>query len=95
MIRRFSAARRPNPVFSDEFRNATGGERRKAAPSQTQLAVRLGKAKSHVALVERGQRRVDTLESYLIARCLGADPIGVFFPDRRGPGYARPPDGKA
>ena len=81
MTRQFGAVRRPNPVFSDEYqvlRTLIVAERRKAGISQSELAARLGKAKSHIALIERGQRRVDTLEFYLIARCLGVDPADAF-----------------
>lgn len=58
-------ARRPNPVFTDEYkiiRDALIAARRASGMSQAQVAARLGKAKSHVALIERGQRRVDSLE---------------------------------
>ena len=73
--------RRPNPVFSDEYgviREALIAARRQAGLSQAEVALRLGKAKSHVALIERGQRRVDSLELYRIARCLGAEPEALF-----------------
>jgi transcriptional regulator with XRE-family HTH domain len=73
--------RRPNPVFSDEYRvirETLIAARREAGLSQAQLAARLGKANSHVALIERGQRRVDSLELYRIALCLGAKPEALF-----------------
>lgn len=68
------AARRPNPVFSDEYgvvREVLIGARREAGLSQRALAARLGKAGSHVAMIERGQRRVDLLEFCRIAESLG------------------------
>lgn len=70
-------ARRPNPVFSDEYgvlREALVEARREAGLSQRALAARLGKAGSHVAMIERGQRRVDLLEFHLIAESLGFEP---------------------
>jgi ribosome-binding protein aMBF1 (putative translation factor) len=66
--------RRPNPVFSDEYevvRAVLIGARREAGLSQRALAARLGKTGSHVAMIERGQRRVDLLEFCRIADSLG------------------------
>lgn len=66
--------RRPNPVFSDEYevvRAVLIGARRDAGLSQRALAARLGKTGSHVAMIERGQRRVDLLEFCRIADSLG------------------------
>jgi len=68
------AGRRPNPVFSDEYgvvREVLIGARRDAGLSQRALAARLGKTGSHVAMIERGQRRVDLLEFCRIADSLG------------------------
>ena len=68
------AARRPNPVFSDEYgvvRDVLIEARHEAGLSQRALAARLGKAGSHVAMIERGQRRVDLLEFCRIADSLG------------------------
>jgi transcriptional regulator with XRE-family HTH domain len=72
---------RPNPVFSEDYaviRNALLEARQRAGMTQRDLASRLGKTASHIALIETGQRRVDTLEFYLIARALGIDPSGLF-----------------
>lgn len=69
--------RRPNPVFSDEYevvRAVLIGARREAGLSQRALAARLGKTGSHVAMIERGQRRVDLLEFCRIAESLGLSP---------------------
>lgn len=66
--------RRPNPVFSDEYgvvRDVLIGARHEAGLSQRALAARLGKTGSHVAMIERGQRRVDLLEFCRIAHSLG------------------------
>ena len=73
--------RRPNPVFGDEYkvlRDVLVDARREAGLSQRALAARLGKAKSHIGMIERGQRRVDALELYHLALCLGRDPCDLF-----------------
>lgn len=74
-------ARRPNPVFGPEYqvlRATLIAARRQAGLSQRDLAARLGKCCSHVSRIESGQRRVDVLEFYLIARSLGAEPAELF-----------------
>ncbi|WP_293394111.1 helix-turn-helix transcriptional regulator [Phenylobacterium sp. RIFCSPHIGHO2_01_FULL_69_31] len=81
--------RRPNPVFSDEYevvRAVLIGARREAGLSQRALAARLGKTGSHVAMIERGQRRVDLLEFCRIADSLGvsADALVCRIAERLG-----------
>ncbi len=74
-------ARRGNPVFTPEYRAMVSvlvGHRKAAGLSQRQLAARLGRAASHVGLIEAGQRRIDTLELLRIARCLGVEPARLF-----------------
>ena len=81
-----SLNRRPNPVFGDDYqllRDTLIDARRRSGFSQRDLAERLGKSPSHVARIECGQRRVDTLEFYLIARSIGADPVELFETVRR------------
>lgn len=76
-----SFCRRPNPVFSDEYqqlRETLVEARQLAGISQRDLAGRLGKSHSHVARIECGQRRVDTLEFYRIARSIGVEPARLF-----------------
>ena len=73
--------RQANPVFSDDYkviRQALVDARRTAGLSQASLAARIGKAKSHVAMIERGQRRIDALELYVVAEALGIDPETFF-----------------
>jgi transcriptional regulator with XRE-family HTH domain len=73
--------RRPNPVFSDEYRvllDVVRQARRRSGLSQRELSTRLGKAQSHVCMIERGQRRIDSLELYFMAKAVGVDP-GVLF----------------
>lgn len=52
--------------------------RKVAGVTQAELARRVGKDQSFVSLIERSQRRVDTLEFYALARALGADPVDLF-----------------
>ena len=60
------------------FRSGYLIARAEAGLSQRTLAARLGKAASHVAMIERGQRRVDALEFYFIAHALGVSPAALF-----------------
>lgn len=74
-------SRRPNPVFTVEYRaliSVVVAARREAGVSQRGLAQRLGKANSHICMIERGQRRVDSLELYHIAKSLGISPSSLF-----------------
>jgi transcriptional regulator with XRE-family HTH domain len=52
--------------------------RRRAGVTQVELARRMGKDQSFISLIERSQRRVDTLEFYAFARALGVDPVSLF-----------------
>ena len=73
--------RRPNPVFSTEYqalRDVVREARRAAKLSQRGLAARIGKEPSHVAMIECGQRRIDSLELYRMAKALGVPPAELF-----------------
>ena len=73
--------RRPNPVFSDEYRairEVLVEARRKAGLTQRDLARTLGREYSHIARIEAGQRRIDTLELYRIAKSVRLDPSDLF-----------------
>ena len=77
----FAATRRPNPVFSDEYAAIRGllvEARGRAGLSQRQLAARIGKCASHITMIERGQRRIDTLEFLAIAIALDLSPAELF-----------------
>lgn len=52
--------------------------RRKAGLTQTQLAELIGKDQKFISLIERGQRRVDVLEFYVLAKALSLDPIRLY-----------------
>lgn len=91
--------RRPNPVFSDDYgviRDALIEARRRVGLSQAQVAAELGKTKSHVARIEGGQRRVDSLELFALMRIFQLDPAGFaagiaghLDARRSGPGPSR------
>ena len=73
--------RRPNPVFSPEYRALVGvltAARQEGGLSQAALALRLGRAKSHISRIEQGQRRVDSLELVRIAYALRMAPEELF-----------------
>ena len=52
--------------------------RGRAGLSQRQLAARIGKCASHITMIERGQRRIDTLEFLAIAVALDLCPAELF-----------------
>jgi len=73
--------RRPNPVFSDEYRairEVLVEARRTAGLTQRDLARTLGREYSHIARIESGQRRVDALELYRIAKSMRLDPSDLY-----------------
>ena len=76
-----------NTIFTEEYAALVAmvaSARKAAGVSQRELAARLGRSQSHVCKIEARQRRIDTLEFYRIARCLGISPAAVFqeFVDR-------------
>ena len=64
----------PSGALSDILRES----RHEAGLPQRELARRIGRAPSHVAMIECGRRRVDTLEFYRIARALEIEPADLF-----------------
>ena len=52
--------------------------RKGAGLTQSQLASRLGKPQSFIAKIEGGERRVEVIEFYAIARALGVPPAEAF-----------------
>lgn len=67
----------PNPIFTPEYehlRAALLAARRSSGLSQEAVAERIGRNKSHVALLEKGQRRVEFLEFYRLLRAMEHDP---------------------
>jgi transcriptional regulator with XRE-family HTH domain len=59
----------------DEFREALCAARKGKGMSQLQLAERLSKPQSFVSKYERGERRLDVLEFFLVADALDIDPF--------------------
>lgn len=73
--------RQPNTVFSEEYRallRTIVDARKDAGLSQRDLAARIGKCPSHVGMIERGQRRIDALELYRMAKAFAIDPAELF-----------------
>jgi transcriptional regulator with XRE-family HTH domain len=48
--------------------------RKKAGLTQAEVAAKLGRYQSYVAMVEGGQRRVDVVEFLDLAKAIGFDP---------------------
>ena len=74
-------SRRPNPVFTDAYRalvDVVVECRRDAGLTQRALAQRIGKSASHLNMIEHGQRRVDALEFYRLAKACGLEPGEMF-----------------
>lgn len=81
----------PKTVFSGAHQHLVDlliTARRKAGLTQTDLAALIGKDQKFISLIERGQRRVDVLEFYVIAKAMGHDPLRKYgqlikkIPDR-------------
>lgn len=64
-------------TYQEAFRAKLVQLRRKAGLTQRQLAKKLGRVPSVIAHIEKGQRRVDTLELYRICTACGASPEKV------------------
>ena len=72
---------RPNPVFSEQYRclvEVLVTARREAGLSQRALARALSRSQSHVCKIEQGERRVDALEFYNIARSCRLEPADLY-----------------
>ncbi|KQZ64885.1 hypothetical protein ASD67_10750 [Sphingopyxis sp. Root1497] len=52
--------------------------RYEAGLKQADLAKAIGKHQSYISDIERGQRRVDILELYAIARALNVEPVDLY-----------------
>jgi transcriptional regulator with XRE-family HTH domain len=72
-----AAAKWVQPEHHQIVGSALAAARRKANLTQVELARRLGKPQSVVSSYESGKRRLDLVEFVLIARTLGADPLGI------------------
>lgn len=81
----------PKTVFSGAHKHLVEllvAARRKAGLTQTDLAQAIGKDQKFISLIERGQRRVDVLEFYVLAKAMGLEPLKLYadlvkkLPDR-------------
>jgi transcriptional regulator with XRE-family HTH domain len=75
------SSRRPNSVFSEEYevlRRVLVECRFESGLTQRALAERIGKCPSHLSMIEKGQRRLDTLELYRIALACEIEPEVLF-----------------
>lgn len=52
--------------------------RKKSGLKQEELAAKLGRERTMISLIETGQRRVDVLEFYAIAKALNLNPTELF-----------------
>lgn len=66
-------------VFSDKydrFRQHLIEARKQAGLTQVKLSERLLRPQSFVSKYERGERRLDVIEFFEVAKAIGIDPIG-------------------
>ena len=71
----------PKTIFSGAHKHLVEllvAARRKAGLTQTELASLIGKDQKFISLIERGQRRVDVLEFYVIAKAMGLEPVRLY-----------------
>ena len=71
----------PKSQFTDayaSFLRVLIAARKDAGVSQVELARRVGRDQPFISLVERGVRRLDLIEFYVLARGIGADPVELF-----------------
>lgn len=59
----------------DRFRQLLIEARKAAGLTQAELATKLARPQSFVSKVERGERRLDVVEFFEVARAIGIDPI--------------------
>ena len=71
----------PKSVFTDayaSFLSVLIAARKDAGLSQVDLARKIGRDQPFISHIERGVRRVDLVEFYVIAKALGVDPVELF-----------------
>lgn len=57
---------------------AFAAARRATGMTQADLSASIGKHQSYISDIERGQRRIDLLELYVIARALKLEPVDLY-----------------
>jgi DNA-binding XRE family transcriptional regulator len=68
-------------IYSDAQKSvarAFANARLKAGLKQAELAQAIGKHQSYISDIERGQRRIDLIELYVIAKALKRDPADLY-----------------
>jgi transcriptional regulator with XRE-family HTH domain len=73
--------RRANPVFGDDYaalRQVLIEARKAAGITQRGLARKIGRSNTHVSLIEAGNRRIDALELYFMAKAMDLPPEEIF-----------------
>lgn len=71
----------PKTIFSGAHKHLVQtlkDARKRSGLKQEELAQRLGCPRTMISLIETGQRRVDVLEFYTIAKALDLDPAELF-----------------
>ena len=63
---------------NESFVETIVSARLKAGLKQSELAEIVGKDQSYISNIERGQRRVDMLEFYILAKAMKADPVTLY-----------------
>jgi transcriptional regulator with XRE-family HTH domain len=74
-------SRRANPVFGDDYaalRQVLIEARKAAGITQRGLARKIGRSNTHVSLIEAGNRRIDALELYFMAKAMDLPPEQIF-----------------
>jgi len=70
----------PKSTFTEQYRSlclSLVKARNAAGLTQRQVAARLNRPPSYVARVETGQRRLDVVEFFELARAIDADPFKI------------------
>ncbi len=67
-----------------KFRDALIAERKKNSLTQADLALKLDKPQSFISKYERGERRLDVLEFFLLADAIGFDAFAFLRKFLRG-----------
>lgn len=62
----------------DSVAQAFADARRDSGMKQTDLANAIGKHQSYISDIERGQRRIDVLELFAVARAMGLKPVDLY-----------------
>ena len=71
----------PKSLFSEankSFIQTLINARHDAGLKQEELVERVGKDQSYISNIERGQRRVDMLEFYVLAKAMNTDPVELY-----------------